>query len=93
MNIIEFLFYYFIFVFTTVTLLKSSVKKESYENIMDYKIDTILHQIRKELSQKIGDGFTNETKIVTAKPTIKANYVNAYEDISPYIEEFFRFSK
>lgn len=123
MNIIEFLSYYFVFVLSTVTLLKSFVKKEDYQNIIDYKIDLVLHQIRKEISEKLKEGFSvNNTELigkyykekeqkliydvykkrfdsygipeyVTNKPTIKANYVNAYEDYNPYIEEFFRIKR
>ncbi len=123
MNIIEFLFYYFVFLLSTITLLKSVVKKESYENIIDYKIDIILHQIKKEIGEKLKEGFSvNNTELigkhfkekeqkliydayekgfqsydtppyVTNKPTVKANYVNAYEEYSPYIEEFFAVKK
>lgn len=123
MNIIEFLFYYFVFLLSTITLLKSVVKKESYENIIDYKIDIILHQIKKEIGEKLKEGFSvNNTELigkhfkekeqkliydtyekglrsydippyVTNKPTVKANYVNAYEEYSPYIEEFFAIKK
>ncbi len=123
MNLIEFLFYYFVFVFSTVTILKSFAKKEDYQNIIDYKIDLILHQIRKEISEKLKEGFSvNNTELigkyykekeqkliydtyekgfdsydippyVTNKPTVKANYVSAYEDYNPYIEEFFQIKR
>lgn len=123
MDIIEFLFYYFVFIVSTVIVLKTVVRKESYENIIDYKIELILHQIKKEIGEKLKEGFSvNNTELigkyykekeqnlvydvyekgfksydippyVTNKPTVKANYVSAYEEYSPYIEEFFSVKK
>lgn len=59
MNLLQALLYYFIFLIVTITLFRWLAKKENYSNIVDYNIDLVLHDIRKELSQKIKEKFSD----------------------------------
>lgn len=60
MDILNFFIYYFIFVISIVVILKSTIKKDPHRNVVDYKIDLFLHELKKELNKKIYENFTQE---------------------------------
>lgn len=83
-----------------------SFSKENYENVVDYRLDLLLHKIRNEIKESFANDSYKQVKqqivydnkrefkspespsYFTNKPTIKANYVNAY-DSNDYFEQFF----
>lgn len=71
MTFLQFLMYYLAFIFVTVNFLKFSVKKETYENIIDYKIELMLHQIKKDIASKLKEGFNVSGVYEERKQTIE----------------------
>lgn len=96
------LFYYFAFAISLIILLKPCMKKETYDNIIDYRIDLILHDLKKEFGIKMKEGFNStntesvgkyfkekQQKIIyDSGIPITANYVMPFTDLNPYTEDY-----
>jgi hypothetical protein len=78
-----------------VNFLKFSIKKESYENIIDYRVELMLHEIKKDIAAKLKEGFNvsdsfQEKKQIIAYDSVESNFVSPgipkYISIKPAVK-------